>query len=71
MKNKFNEPHSCPVCGKYKFSQYGSFEICPVCGWEDDSVQENDPDFDIGPNVISLNEYRSKYEQGWRPEYVS
>ena len=35
--------HICPVCGKYTFEKYNSFEICPVCGWMDDVVQEKGP----------------------------
>lgn len=50
----------CPVCGKYIFTE--SHEICPVCGWENDRVQLEDPDFPGGSNKLSLNEARKKYE---------
>ena len=52
----------CPVCGKYYFSEAGSYEICPVCGWEDDPVQKRFPDFPDGANPGGLNEARRKYE---------
>ena len=52
----------CPVCNKHKFSEYDSFEICPVCGWEDDAVATRHPDLEGGANSISLNEYRKKEE---------
>ena len=55
------EKHLCPVCGEYYFSEKGSYEICPVCGWEDDPVQENDPDFAGGANKMSLNEAIFEY----------
>jgi hypothetical protein len=30
----------CPCCGYIVFSQQpGSYDICPVCGWEDDLSQ--------------------------------
>lgn len=29
----------CPVCGEYHFSAVGTYGICPVCDWEDDSYQ--------------------------------
>ena len=32
-----------------------NFEICPVCGWEDDGVQNDDPAFWGGANTLSLN----------------
>ncbi len=50
----------CPVCGKYVFAE--AHDICPVCGWENDRVQLEDPDFAGGANKISLNEARRKYE---------
>ena len=53
--------HICPVCGQFEFSESGSFEICPVCRWEDDNIQSADPDFAGGANSLSLNEYRKKY----------
>ena len=55
-------PLCCPVCGKYYFSEPGSYEICPVCGWEDDSSQKQYPDMEGGANKDSLNEARRKYE---------
>ena len=51
----------CPCCGKYYFSQKRSYEICPVCGWEDDPVQREDPDFPGGANAESLKEAQEKY----------
>lgn len=64
-------PHKCPVCGKYKFSEWNSYDICPECGWEDDSAQEKNPDDDLGVNMVSLNEYKSKYESGWRADWLN
>ena len=52
--------HLCPCCHKYEFSDIGSYEICPVCNWEDDSVQEEDPSYGGGANVMSLNEARER-----------
>lgn len=33
-------------------------DICLVCGWEDDEVQNEDSDFSVGANKKSLNEHR-------------
>jgi hypothetical protein len=38
------------------------FEICPLCGWEDDDIQNDDPDYAGGANELSLNQYRSRWE---------
>lgn len=54
----------CPVCGKYTFqSGPGSYEICPVCGWEDDKAQYKDPNLKGGANKLSLKEYKGRYEK--------
>jgi hypothetical protein len=45
------------------------FEICPLCGWEDDDIQNDDPDYAGGANKLSLNDYRAQWEfEHHRPE---
>lgn len=61
--NYVAKPHLCPICGKYKFKDDNSFDICPFCGWEDDCVQLNDPDLEGGANELSLNQYKNKYNE--------
>jgi hypothetical protein len=41
----------------------GTFDICPVCGWEDDIVQCNDEMFQGGASGISLQQARRNYKQ--------
>lgn len=55
--------YPCPCCGYLTFydESYGSFEICPVCFWEDDDVQNDDPRFDGGANGISLIEAKENF----------
>ena len=48
-------PHLCPICGKCKFLSWGSYDVCDYCGWEDDTVQTDDPDYEAGANEWSLN----------------
>lgn len=50
----------CPVCGKYFFSE--SYEICPVCKWENDLLQREDENLSGGANKLSLADYRKEYE---------
>jgi len=40
---------------------YGSYEICPVCFWEDDYVQYTDPDHKGGANPVSLSQARLNF----------
>jgi hypothetical protein len=41
----------------------GTFEICPVCFWEDDNMQFDNPDYEGGANVVSLNQARENYKR--------
>ncbi len=50
--------HKCPVCGKYTFKDVDDYDICPICGWENETYGETYPDSDGGANSISLNESR-------------
>jgi hypothetical protein len=47
----------CACCGFATLPADSMFEICPLCGWEDDDVQNADPDYAGGANELSLNEY--------------
>jgi len=53
----------CPVCGERNFEEDNNFEVCDVCGWENDGVQLDDPDFRGGANEKSLNERRAQWAQ--------
>ena len=60
----FKKEYLCPVCGRYYFQEAGGYEICPVCGWEDDPLQRREPDLAGGANTMSLNEARKAYAEG-------
>lgn len=53
-------PHICPVCNKHKFRDLLSFDICPVCGWQDDGYEKY-PD-EIGASNLSYNDFIKKYK---------
>ena len=53
----------CPVCGSYTISEYCNYEICPVCGWEDDPVQFDKPDLEGGANLCSLNQSKELWRK--------
>jgi hypothetical protein len=56
---------ACPCCGHRTLDDLspGSYEICPVCFWEDDLIQFEDPAFRGGANRVSLTEARRNYAQ--------
>lgn len=60
----------CPCCGFLTLDEQppGTYEICGICGWEDDLVQFEDPDYRGGANDPSLNEWRQKFETEGLPE---
>lgn len=57
--------YPCACCGYLTRSneEYGTHEICPVCGWEDDFVQASDANFPGGANRESLVEARDNFKK--------
>jgi uncharacterized Zn finger protein (UPF0148 family) len=53
---------ACPACGFRVFARgYGSYEVCPICDWEDDGVQLANPTSGGGANAESLADMQPKY----------
>ncbi len=53
----------CPCCGHLTFREPpGSYEICPVCSWEDDVSQLRFPLTSGGANRPSLAEAQKNFE---------
>jgi Cysteine-rich CPCC len=60
------DAYACPCCDSLSFSEAGGYEICDICGWEDDPVQEANPMMAGGANKLSLELARQNYElHGW------
>lgn len=53
----------CPVCQHHTLEVVGDWDVCPVCGWNSDPVQEAMHDDPTGANGISLNEARRNYHE--------
>jgi hypothetical protein len=51
----------CACCGFPTLPAGSIFEICSLCGWQDDGAQNEDPDYSGGANELSLNEYRRQW----------
>lgn len=55
--------YHCPCCGYPSLCTRGSFELCPICYWEDDGQDEHDSSrVRGGPNGhLSLDMARAHY----------
>ncbi len=60
-----NKRYPCPCCGFRTIATEppGTYELCPVCYWEDDGVQFADPDFMGGANHQSLNQAKANFRE--------
>lgn len=58
------EGYICPVCGNPTFEYWNDMDICDVCDWCNDGLQENHPDYVGGANRMSLNQAREAYRKG-------
>lgn len=61
MKQK---KYQCPCCRYYTYEHEpdGSYDICPVCFWEDDIVQQEDESYEGGANRVSLIQARENFK---------
>lgn len=50
--------NSCPVCGYWTLEARDSFDICGICFWEDDGMDDFEENLDSGPNHMTLKEGR-------------
>ncbi len=57
--------YACLCCGYLTLEEEppGTYDICEVCGWEDDPVQAAHPDYEGGANRESLNQAREAFRE--------
>lgn len=55
--------YECPCCRNFTLAKarIGLYQLCEVCGWEDDPEQLQDHNLRDGANVPSLSEARVNY----------
>jgi hypothetical protein len=53
----------CMCCGNHSLPPDSVYEICPVCGWEDDDIQNDNPTLEGGANDMSLNQAKEAYKK--------
>lgn len=57
-----HERFPCPCCSYLVFDGTpGSFDVCPICNWEDDLVQVRFPSSSGGANSVSVLEGQHNY----------
>ena len=61
LEVKTNYPCKCKLCGSGEIEF--THDICKVCGWEDDKIQNERSDYDGGANEMSLNQYKKFWEE--------
>ncbi len=63
MKNNTREKFRCPCCGYITLTTNEplDYEICPICFWENDPIQNDDENYRGGANTISLSEARANF----------
>ena len=54
--------NTCPVCGYLTLDERDSFEICSICFWEDDGIDDFEANLVSGPNHMTLKEARHKFQ---------
>jgi hypothetical protein len=55
--------YTCNCC-KQQVPGDGGYDICHLCGWENEPGETNYPDEDGGPNHMTLNEGIANYKKG-------
>lgn len=61
--------YPCPCCGFKVFIGRGCYDICPICFWEDELSQEEDPYTCDGVNKVSLYNAQRNYLKFGACEY--
>lgn len=55
-------PYPCACCGYKTLDNLpGEYDVCSICGWESDPMQEDNPDYEGGANGSSLRQYQKLF----------
>ena len=60
MINDDFEPRECACCGEMIVE---FFDICPICKWQNDPLQNDNPNYGGGANELSLNQAKAEWEK--------
>lgn len=63
---------TCACCGHKTLPDFpGSYDICPICFWEDDQIQLLDPWYEGGANRPCLHQAQMNYVEFGACEQVA
>lgn len=62
VNGKIEDLYECPCCNYKTLHFRGEYDICPLCHWEDDGIQE--PNQYSAVNHMTLSEGKKRYKQG-------
>ncbi|MDR2872319.1 MAG: hypothetical protein LBV45_07360 [Xanthomonadaceae bacterium] len=51
----------CPCCDYFTLDERGYYDICPVCFWEDDGTNIDEPDTPSRQNRLTLRDARTNF----------
>lgn len=56
----------CACCGSLEVpkGEERLYYVCNRCGWENDEIQRDKPDYEGGANNMSLNQAKEAYKKG-------
>lgn len=59
VEGKLEKFEKCPCCGYKTLEERGTWDICEVCYWEDDGIE--DLDINSGPNRMTLRKAKENF----------
>jgi len=58
--------NSCPACGYLTLDERSGYDICSICFWEDDGIDDFEATKYSGPNHMTLEEGREIFQEAKR-----
>lgn len=58
--------NSCPTCGYLTLDERSAYDICSICFWEDDGIDDFEMNKNSGPNNMTLKEGREIFQEAKR-----
>lgn len=73
MSEKIDEilfEYFCACCGQEDYVHMNIGTICKNCNWEYDTEEESDDPLAIGPNGMTVSDYRGTWIRAGKPKGI-